>query len=243
MKLRVFLVLILIVPFAHAQQSFSFSKSKKELVKLYQTLPEATTFYCGCDIKWTGKKGSPIPESCGYTPRNAVTRKGNPNKRATRIEWEHVVASWHFGHQLQCWQNGGRKNCSKNSQVFKRMEADMHNLVPAVGELNADRSNFKYGMIEGEPRSYGACDFEVNFKGKRAEPSPSVRGDIARKYFYMSDQYGFRISKQQLKLFEAWSRADPVDEWECKRNKLIEGVQGNTNRFVMDECQEKAREH
>ncbi len=30
------------------------------------------------------------------------------------------------------------------------MEADLHNLVPAVGEINGDRSNYRFGMISGE---------------------------------------------------------------------------------------------
>ena len=42
------------------------------------------------------------------------------------------------------WKDGGRKACSKDP-IFNKMEADMHNLVPAIGELNADRSNFRYG--------------------------------------------------------------------------------------------------
>ncbi|MDO6469820.1 endonuclease [Neptunomonas phycophila] len=50
------------------------------------------------------------------------------------------------------------------------MVTDLHNLVPSVGELNGDRSNFRFGMIPNEPRAYGQCDFEVNFKNRRAEP-------------------------------------------------------------------------
>ncbi len=41
------------------------------------------------------------------------------------------------------------------------MEAVLHNLAPSVGELNGDRSNHPYGIVEDEPREYGACDFEV----------------------------------------------------------------------------------
>ena len=35
----------------------SFSKAKKEAVKIYADHP--TSFYCGCDIDWQGKKGIP----------------------------------------------------------------------------------------------------------------------------------------------------------------------------------------
>ena len=36
-----------------------------------------------------------------------------------------------FGRHLSCWKEGGRKAC-KNDPIFNEMEADMHNLVPAV---------------------------------------------------------------------------------------------------------------
>ncbi|WP_086480419.1 endonuclease [Oceanospirillum sanctuarii] len=195
----------------------NFSAAKKDAVKVYQG--QETSFYCGCEYRREGKKLVPDWESCGYSPRK------NAN-RGSRIEWEHVVPAWHFGHQLQCWQNGGRKNCTRNDPKFAAMEADLMNLVPAVGELNGDRSNYKFGMIPGEPRAYGRCDFEVDFKGKTAEPPENVRGDIARIYFYMRDTYGLQISRQQRQLLEAWNRQDPESDWERERKRRIEKLQG-----------------
>ncbi|MBE9398024.1 endonuclease I family protein [Pontibacterium sp. N1Y112] len=221
MFLRTFLVALLIFNVAHAAQP-SFSKSKRILAEIYADQP--VSFYCGCDYKKKGKKLIPDLDSCGYDPRKNA-------KRAKRIEWEHVMPAWAFGHQLQCWQDGGRKNCRKNPD-FKQMEADMHNLVPAVGEVNGDRSNYRFGMLEGEKRAYGSCDVEIDFKARKAEPAPYLRGDIARTYFYMRDTYGVRLSKQQRRLFEAWAKQDPVDDWERKRNDLIEERQGNRNPYV-----------
>ena len=221
MLVRTLLVLIFTLNVAQAAQP-SFSKSKRILAEIYAEQP--VSFYCGCDYKKQGKKLVPDLDSCGYDPRKNA-------KRAKRIEWEHVMPAWAFGHQLQCWQEGGRKNCRKNLD-FKQMEADMHNLVPAVGEVNGDRSNFRYGMLEGERRAYGACDVEIDFKARKAEPAPALRGDIARTYFYMADTYGVRLSKQQRRLFEAWAKQDPVDEWERKRNRMIEVKQGNRNPYV-----------
>ena len=221
MFLRTFLVALLIFNVAHAAQP-SFSKSKRILAEIYAEQP--VSFYCGCDYKKKGKKLIPDLDSCGYDPRKNA-------KRAKRIEWEHVMPAWAFGHQLQCWQDGGRKNCRKNPD-FKQMEADMHNLVPAVGEVNGDRSNYRFGMLEGENRAYGRCDVEIDFKARKAEPAPYLRGDIARTYFYMRDTYGVRLSKQQRRLFEAWAKQDPVDDWERKRNDLIEERQGNRNPYV-----------
>lgn len=54
---------LLLNPLAHAENVISFSKAKKELTKIYQSLPDAKTYYCDCDIKWKGKKGSPVAES------------------------------------------------------------------------------------------------------------------------------------------------------------------------------------
>lgn len=185
-------------------------------------------FYSNCTFKKKGKKLIPIFSSCGYEVRK------NKN-RASRIEWEHVMPAHHIGLQLRCWKEGGRKNCKKVSQKFKKMEADMHNLVPAIGEINGDRSNFKFGMIEGEGRKYGAVDFEIDFKARTVEPPNHVKGNIARTYFYMRDKHGIRISKQQTRLFNAWSKSDPVDSQEKLRNKLINKVQGNFNKHVSTE--------
>lgn len=214
-----------------AEHPSSFSAAKKILDRQIYTGTDRVTFYCGCDYapapnpnKPSSTRLTPDAASCGLRPRKNADRAG-------RIEWEHVVPAWEFGHQLQCWQEGGRKGCRKDPQ-FKRMESDMHNLVPAVGELNGDRSNFRFGMIPEEPRAYGACDFEVDFKQRVAEPPEQVRGDIARTYFYMEDQYGLRISRKQRQLFKAWSNLDPVDGVERARSRRISEVQGNENPFV-----------
>ncbi|CAM3849255.1 MULTISPECIES: endonuclease [Pseudoalteromonas] len=186
----------------YAEQFTRFASAKKYLIK---TLPEnATSLYCGCDIKRQGKKLVPDPTACGYVPRNAVTRSGKPNARATRIEWEHIVPAWEFGHQLQCWQNGGRKNCIKTSAQFRKMEADINNLAPAIGEINADRSNYRFGMITGDANQYGRCQVKVDFKQRVVEPPFYARKRIADAYFYMQKTYGLKISDKQQKLFNAW---------------------------------------
>jgi len=199
----------------------SFSQAKKVLHKEIHA-DHRITFYAKCEYS---RKKKVDWASCGLTPRKQPIRAG-------RVEWEHVMPAWEFGHQLQCWQDGGRKAC-KNLPSFRRMEADMHNLRPAVGELNGDRSNYRYGMVEGENRAYGqGVDFEVDFKHRVAEPAPNVRGDIARTYFYMEQVYDVHIGKKQRRLFDVWDKEDPLDEWESKRNCRIAAQQGNGNSFI-----------
>lgn len=220
--MRMLWVALMVPLYALADQPASFSAAKRELAVIYGA--HSVSFYCGCRFGARGKRLEPDLAGCGYQPRKNANRAG-------RIEWEHVMPAWVFGHQRQCWQEGGRRACRKDA-TFKRMEADMHNLVPAIGEVNGDRSNYAYGMISGEPRAYGHCDIEVDFKGRIAEPAAGVRGDIARTYFYMRDRYGLRLSRSETRLLEAWHLTDPVDAWELERNRRIRQVQGNGNPHV-----------
>ena len=116
------------------------------------------------------------------------------------------------------------------------MQADMFNLYPAIGEVNGRRSNYSMTIIKGEKREFGKCD--VVIKNKKIEPKESIRGEIARTYLYMESAYsgGGIISKKNRKLFDAWNKSDPVDEWECERAKRIEKIQGNRNEVVMKSC-------
>ncbi|WP_207064067.1 endonuclease [Motiliproteus sp. SC1-56] len=190
----------------------SFYQAKKLAAEVYAD--QQKSFYCGCDYHAKGKKLVPDLASCGYKVRKEV-------RRANRIEWEHVVPAWAFGHQLQCWQDGGRKNCRKTSEKFRLMEADLMNLVPTIGEINGNRSNYSFAELEGPADQYGTCNFKVDFKARKARPTDAVKGDIARIYFYMRDAYGLRISDTQTKLFAAWDRLDPVDEREAERTRKI----------------------
>lgn len=58
----------------------SFSKSKKQLGKIYQG--HQTTIYCDCKYNYKDKKNMIDRESCGYIPRNIKTKKGKVNQRA-----------------------------------------------------------------------------------------------------------------------------------------------------------------
>jgi deoxyribonuclease-1 len=219
--------ILLLVSFNSLSSQPSFSKSKRILAELYQASPQ-TTFYCGCEFIYAGKKLIPNLESCDYSVRKQL-------KRASRIEWEHVVPAWNFGHQLQCWKDGGRKNCRKNS-MFKQMEADMHNLVPTIGEVNGDRSNYRFSDWNGKTYQYGSCDMLVDFRAKKVQPSAISKGQISRTYLYMSQQYNLKLSRQDRQLFNAWNTKYNVTAWECKRNELIEKVQGNMNPFTKHRC-------
>ena len=183
-----------------------------------------TSFYCGCNFYYQGKKLKPDLNSCGYEIRKQ-------KKRANRIEWEHVMPAWAFGHQRQCWHGGGRKACKKD-KTFREMEGDMHNLVPAIGEVNGDRSNYRFSDWNGKSSQYGQCKMVVDFKRKQVQPPKESRGTIARAYLYMSDRYHLKLSKKERRLYQIWNKQNPPARWECQRNTLIEKKQGNANPFI-----------
>lgn len=194
--------------------------------QVYHDRTEQGTFYCGCQWQWAGRSGGVINhESCGYQTR------AQPN-RAERIEWEHIVPASLFGQQRQCWQQGGRSNCKRTDPVFNAMEANLHNLTPSVGEVNADRSNFRFGMLPGSPYRHGQCDFKVEFSERVAEPRDEVKGQIARVWFYMHDHYDLRMSAAQQRLLMAWDRQFPTSTWEQERDRRISRIMGHGNPFV-----------
>ncbi|MCL1142223.1 endonuclease [Shewanella gaetbuli] len=213
-----------------AQHPSSFNQAKKIIRTIYQDHLPLKSFYCGCDITISGKLWQPDHQSCGYQIRKQKVR-------SNRIEWEHVVPAWEFGHQLQCWQNGGRKNCGRTNPQFKQMESDLHNLTPTVGEVNGDRSNYRFSQWNGQATQYGQCEMIVDFKGRKVQPPANSRGAIARTYFYMQQTYGLQISSTQQRLFQAWDKIYPVNATECKRDQLIAAAQGNHNDFVHKQCQ------
>lgn len=211
----------------------SFKRAKKELRRIYKGSHPA--LYCGCQFA-----NSRINRhTCGYKPIHH-------DEKAKRIHWEHVVPASFFGRNFAEWKNGhksctynrgkrrfkGRKCARRASAEFRRMEADMHNLYPAEGELETARKNLQMGIISGEKRRYGTCD--VEYTKHTIEPRPAVRGDIARAYLYMADAYPkyMKLSAKQRKMFLNWSQQDPVDKWEKTRNERITRIQGNSNPYI-----------
>lgn len=205
-----------------------FSNAKKVLPDIYAGMQE--DFYCGCAYIKTVVNFA----SCHFVPRKNPIRAG-------RIEWEHVVPAWVLGHQRQCWQQGGRKNCTDTDPVFQLAEGDLVNLVPAIGEVNGDRSNFPYAAWTSNPEPmYGACQTIVDFGGRRVQPRAEVRGRAARITLYMYETYKLVLSSQDKKLMCAWAKTYPVDDWERVRNMRIVRWQGSGNPWVTEPAKLKA---
>lgn len=243
MKLKIFIQFLALSSLCLSLSSFandnikSFSKAKSELTKIYHKLNdsdvETKTIYCNYPIitKLDAKKKLFVDSlKEGYKVRK-------DKNRATRIEFEHVMPAHYFGHQLKCWQDGGRKKCAKNSERFRIMESDLHNLYPAVGEVNNDRGNMRFteGLLD-KKKNYGSCKINIDFKNKQVIVDDNAKGKIARSYLYMAQKYDLTLNDRDRKMFKIWNDKYAPDEYECARNELIKKVQGNYNKFTKEKC-------
>ncbi|MDE0679365.1 MAG: endonuclease [Gammaproteobacteria bacterium] len=153
--------------------------------------------------------------------------------RGDRFSVEHVYpASW-MKETADC-PDETRDGCRKNSRRFNLMEADLHNLFPALRGINGDRSNYTFSIIgeDMNEAAYGNCDFEVDAKERRVEPRPGARGEIARAIFYMHSEYGSPIDHELFELLVKWHWDDEVSAEEVRRNEVIFKIQGTRNSFI-----------
>ena len=104
------------------------------------------------------------------------------------------------------------------------MEADPMNLVPSVGEVNADRRDYPYSALPPKKGQYGNCNVEVDKKNKRIHIDPKIRGQIARINLYMEKTYGINLSKQNKQLYKSWDKMYPESKQEKLKKQEIEKV-------------------
>lgn len=90
----------------------SFSTAKRYMKKVYKN--HQITFYAKCKYNYKDKNNMINRNSCGYKPKNEYTKSGKINKRARRIEWEHVIPAENFGRGFKCWSLGDEQCIKKN---------------------------------------------------------------------------------------------------------------------------------
>jgi deoxyribonuclease I len=235
----------------------TFDEAKRELLRIYGTKPDASRpapqdarakidLYCGCSFFPEPGKGLRVDlSSCGYTSARDA-------ERAKRIEWEHAVPAAAFGRTFKEWTEGSDRcvdkkgkrfrgrNCARTNAEFSRMEADLHNLFPVVGEVNGLRSDLPMGLAEPHRRPttdvfrFGACKSTI--ENGIFLPRPEVRGDLARAHKYMDAAYPERklLDDARRALMNEWDEADPPDAWERERARAIVAIQGNANPFIKE---------
>ncbi len=250
--------LLLVIMLTANQEVFAqhspnaFRQAKLHMVEIFRHLESPKTLYCGCDIVFP-KRGGYMPDlrNCGYYSDKFA-------KNSKRIEAEHIMSAWEFGHNRSCWIKGNRQVCEHYDEEFKIIHSDLHNLYPSIGEVNHDRRNYYfsdslsdngYSEAFGHKRmlnythhkvfGYGKCQMVVDRQKNEVMPPQRARGIIARAYLYMSAKYKIGLKKEKLQLFQKWNKQYAPDKNECQRNLMIKKIQGNDNPFVSVACKLK----
>ncbi len=210
----------------------NFNKAKSILKKSnYFGIKEE--IYCGCEFF---KNKIPKDAKCGIQPRKNVNR-------AYKIEFEHIVPFENQVGHTKVWDYGipeckGKKGRKCASKIFGHMEGDLWNLWPSAGELNGDRNNYSYAMVQGPRNQYGKCNFIV--QDRKAEPRDEVKALVAFTYMYFQKTYAKYlktnyISGKNEKLFAAWAKM-PLTKEQCDWAKRVAEVQGNRNEDLLYTC-------
>jgi endonuclease I len=133
---------------------------------------------------------------------------------------------------------------------------DLHHLRAEDNSTNTARNNrnFSTGSIQYVDQSgqyNGATGSYTSTTEWVWEPRDEVKGDVARMMFYMATRYEGENGEPDLELTDellsntdnrpkhccltrllAWHKADPVDNFERRRNNIIYSYQNNRNPFI-----------
>ena len=107
-------------------------------------------------------------------------------------------------------------------------KCDLHHLFPADSKANGIRGNNPFGNVKNPSwENGGSCTDKKVFQVRLKQ-----RGDTARAKFYFAIRYNKSIGAAEEKVLRAWSKEDPVSDYERKRNDRIENFQHNRKPFV-----------
>ena len=149
-----------------------------------------------------------------------------------RITIEHAYpADWIASHH-RC---ENRDSCEVDA--YGRAAADLHNLWPAIGNINSSRQDLSLVEIPGEQRRRfeDFCPDYERTSGQDAivEPRDAVKGDMARSILYMLDSYKLPLPVNMRRdMLRIWHEEDPPDAVERWRNGIIKNLQGTANPYI-----------
>ncbi|MGM0609171.1 MAG: endonuclease I family protein [Candidatus Muiribacteriota bacterium] len=112
-------------------------------------------------------------------------------------------------------------------------KSDFFHCFPADARANSRRSNNPFGWVDYVMWQESGSVYGEDVWGTRVfEVREDYRGDVARGLFYFSIRYNMPIDERQESVLRTWHEQDPVDEFEIRRNAMIEMEQGNRNPFI-----------
>lgn len=173
-----------------------------------------------------------------------------------KIEWEHIMPASKLLDDLQECKIGYEQNkekyqnkrdyCQRNNAMYQKRISDLHNLVPAIAQINRDRKDIAYSektkISANDKKNINAfndlrkCGYR---HGNVFLPRADARGWIARTFLYMEKMYGVSLDKMEKKQYENWARRYHPSQKEVKIRQLINSVMGAKNKEVMNSIMKK----
>ncbi len=157
------------------------------------------------------------------------------------------------GDSITAFMAGYNTEHSWPQAQFKKLDpmvSDLHHIYVADTSSNGSRSSFGFGLNSSPDNPNSTLGRSTSdSRSKVYQVRPERRGDIARAHFYMVARYrndttigidfdddnrsenGSMEDLEEIVLRE-WSRLDPVDDRERRRNERVEAAQGNRNPFI-----------
>lgn len=178
---------------------------------------------------------------------------GGVNTQEGGTSDKHVYSREHS--MPKSWFGGGT-NVGPSTDMFHLYPVDSYMNSVRNNHPFGENNGEKFTSAGGYSK-LGVCTYE-GYSGTCFEPNDEWKGDFARTYFYMvtcyegslptwytenADSYeGAKatfdgntypgLSTWQLSMLLKWSRQDPVDSIEIKRNEAVCVIQHNRNPFI-----------
>jgi hypothetical protein len=112
-------------------------------------------------------------------------------------------------------------------------KTDMFHTFPSDSVTNSRRGNNPFGWVDYYVwAGYGSALGDDKDGRRVFEVRQEYRGDIARALFYFAVRYSMPISEEEERVLRQWHKMDAVDEFELRRNSMIEWYQDNRNPFI-----------
>merc|ERR1712137_553175 len=190
----------------------------------------------------------------------------------TDTHWDSCPGTIHDIYSEKCWTYHGEQcgNYKTEGDCYNREHSwpkswwggssdneyaytDLHHIFPSDGYDNSRRSNYPYGNIIPGTETYvtdngcalGTCKTFKLGQVECWEITDSLKGDLARGYFYMSTRYedefyccsedgvdDAAIREWMEFTLRSWHNNDPVSTDEMNRQNAIYSIQNNRNPFI-----------
>jgi len=210
------------------------SQAKKLIKKIH--FDYKTTWLNGCDYIYD-------PASC-MDIAIVDTSTCSVQEEKQSMAWIQVVPDSFYGRNKECMNEAvcvskytgksyqGKRCCRQSDAEYRKMEADLFNLIPVVTAVAEKRTEQIFMEVKKPKYTVGRVKIGDDF----IEPPDNMKGDIARVYLYMNERYGLDLTLDEKEAYYYWHKLDSVDRRECAIGKLIMKIQGSSNRWIKEGC-------